>query len=278
MKNKIFPCLWFDGKAKESATFYCSVFENSSIQHDSSVVVIFELNGKKFMGLNGGPKFKMNPSVSFFVNCASPEETEAKWKLLSEDGAVLMPLDKYPWSEKYGWCQDKFGVNWQIMSGETIGDEKIVPALMFTQNNSGKAEEAINFYISVFKNSKIIDIQRYEKGEPDIAGYIKHGRFYLQDQLFVAMDSSKAPFPFNEAVSFVVYCENQEEIDYYWTNLISNGGQESMCGWLKDPYGVSWQIVPSIIDSLMNHPEKGERAMQELLKMKKIDLGKLLLV
>jgi predicted 3-demethylubiquinone-9 3-methyltransferase (glyoxalase superfamily) len=138
MKNEIFPCLWFDGQAKAAAEFYCSVFKNSKILSDSPMVVTFELNGKKFMGLNGGPHFK-----------------------------------------------------------------------------------------------------------------------------------------FNEAISFVVNCDSQDEIDYYWNKLASDGGEESMCGWLKDKFGVSWQIVPSNIGKLMSDPVKAERVGKILFTMKKLDMARL---
>ena len=137
MKNPIYPCLWFDGQAKAAAKFYCSVFENSKIIADTPMVVTFELNGKKFMGLNGGPMFK-----------------------------------------------------------------------------------------------------------------------------------------FNEAVSFVVDCETQEEIDYYW-NKLTEGGQESKCGWLKDKFGLSWQIVPAILGELMSDPEKAPGVIQAFMQMKKFDIEKL---
>ena len=277
MANSIYPCLWFDGNAKAAADFYSSVFEDANITVDTPLVVIFELHGKKFMSLNGGPKFKINYSVSFFVNCNSPEEVEEKWKLLTEGGSVMMPLNSYPWSPKYGWCQDKFGVNWQLMTGGTMGDEKIVPSLMFTNEHSGKTEEAINFYTTVFPNSSVKALNRYEEGEPDIKGYIKHGQFYLQNQLFTAMGSTGPhTASFNEAISFVVDCKDQQEIDYYWKQLTADGGQESMCGWLKDKYGLSWQIVPTIIGKLMSDPEKAPRVMQAVMQMKKLDIEKMI--
>jgi predicted 3-demethylubiquinone-9 3-methyltransferase (glyoxalase superfamily) len=135
MTNQIYPCLWFDGKAQEAAKFYCSVFKDSKITADNQMVVSFELNGKKFIGLNGGPHFK-----------------------------------------------------------------------------------------------------------------------------------------FNEAVSFVVDCETQEEIDYYWSKLIADGGVESQCGWLKDKFGVSWQIVPTILPKLLSDPDKAQRVMQAYMQMKKFDI------
>ncbi len=291
MSNKIYPCLWFDGKAKEAAGFWCSVFsegdsspDHSRITVDTPMVVNFELNGKKFMGLNGGPMFKINPSISFFVICSSAGETETKWKKLSDGGIVMMPLGSYPWSEKYGWCQDRFGVNWQLMmpapsqAGGKMEGDTIVPSLMFTMNNSGRANEAIDFYTSVFKNAKTEMIARYEKGEPDVEGYIKHARFSLEGKTFAIMDSSGPhPFTFSEGLSLVVDCKDQDEVDYYWNKLTADGGEESMCAWLKDKFGVSWQIVPAKLGELIGSPdrEKAGRAMQAMLKMKKIIIADL---
>ncbi len=139
MKNSIYPCLWFDGQAKAAADFYCSVFKDSKITSESTMVVTFELLGQKYMGLNGGPEFKAN-----------------------------------------------------------------------------------------------------------------------------------------EAVSFVIECKDQQEIDYYWDKLISGGGEESMCGWLKDRFGFSWQVIPSNISELMNDPGRGNRVVEELMKMRKIELDVLM--
>lgn len=274
MKNKLYPCLWFDGKAKEAATYYSSVFANSQIISENPLVVLFELDGIQFMGLNGGPQFKINPSISFFVFGDSAEDIDKKWKLLSDGGSVMMPLDKYPWNEKYGWCKDKFGVTWQLMMNAGA-QQKIVPSFMFTQQQSGKAEEAIKFYTSIFKNSEVQMISRYEKGEPDVEGYIKHARFNLNGQEFAAMDSSGPhAFTFNEGISIVVPCDNQEEIDYYW-NKLTEGGKESQCGWLKDKFGVSWQIVPVILGKLMSDPAKGKRVMDVMMKSVKFNIEEL---
>jgi predicted 3-demethylubiquinone-9 3-methyltransferase (glyoxalase superfamily) len=274
MKNQLYPCLWFDGKAKEAATYYSQVFENSKIISENHVVVMFELDGIQFMGLNGGPMFKINSSISFFVYGDSEEEIDKKWKHLSAGGNIMMPLDKYPWNDKYGWCQDKYGVNWQLMLHDTVG-QKIVPSFMFTKQESGKAEEAINFYTSLFKNSEVQMISRYGKGEGDVEGYIKHARFTLNGQVFTAMESSGPhAFTFNEGVSIVVPCDNQEEIDYYW-NKLTEGGKESQCGWLKDKFGVSWQIVPAMMGKFMGDPEKSKRVMEVIMKSIKLNIGEL---
>lgn len=115
MNNKLQPCLWFDGQAKNAATFYCSIFSNAKIVVDTPMVVKFEIAGKMIMGLNGGPMFRINPSISFFVTCTSTEEIEQTWEKLMDGGKAMMPLDKYPWSEKYGWLVDKFGMTWQLI-------------------------------------------------------------------------------------------------------------------------------------------------------------------
>jgi predicted 3-demethylubiquinone-9 3-methyltransferase (glyoxalase superfamily) len=274
-----YPCLWFDKNATEAAEFYCSIFPDSKIISENPSVTIWQLYGQKFMGLNGGPMFKPNPSVSFFITCDTNEEIDLFWQKLSEDGKVMMPLDNYPWSEYYGFLEDKFGVCWQLYKGKQNDlNQKIVPAFLFTDANFGKAHDAINFYTSVFKNSKTDGINYYTEMEmPDQKNIVKHGQFVIDGTVFMAMDGAGTHnFSFNEGISFVISCQTQEQIDYYWNTFTKDGGQESMCGWCKDKFGVSWQVVPSILGSLMNNPEKSEKVMEAFLKMKKLDIEVLL--
>jgi predicted 3-demethylubiquinone-9 3-methyltransferase (glyoxalase superfamily) len=193
MNNMIYPCLWFDGIAKEAAQFYCSVFDNSSITSENQIVIVFESNGQKFMFLNGGPEYKINPSVSFWVVCKTENEIDKTWKSLIDGGSALMPLDKYDWSEKYGWVQDRYGVSWQLSFGN-IADmaQKFTPFIMFTGKQSGRAEQAINFYKTVFEGSGIKGIMRYSKGENEVEGTVKHAEFSLGKHRFMAMDSSNS--------------------------------------------------------------------------------------
>jgi predicted 3-demethylubiquinone-9 3-methyltransferase (glyoxalase superfamily) len=273
MANTIYPCLWFNGNAKEAATFYCSVFNNTHITADTPMVVTFESAGQKFMCLNGGPQFTFNPSISFFVLLETEEELDKAWNKLSEEGSVLMPLGNYDWSRKYGWVQDRFGMNWQLSFGkmQDVG-QQFTPTLMFTGEQQGKAEMAVQFYTSIFDNSSVIGILKYGKDDEDVEGTVKHAQFTLDGTVFMAMDSSMShDFSFNEAISFVVNCNTQQEIDYYWSKL-SEGGSEEQCGWLKDQFGVSWQVVPAILGELMNTPGKSERVMQAFMKMKKFDI------
>lgn len=278
MNNNIHPCIWYDGNAKAAAEFYCTVFPGAKITVDSPMVVNFELYGQKFMGLNGGPMFKTNPSVSFLIICEEDNEIETLWKALSEDGMVMMPLDKYDWSERYGFVQDKFGLAWQIMKGKYSDvNQKITPTLLFVGNSFGKAEAAVKYYTEVVKPSSVDGILLYAENEGPAAGSVKHSQFILDGKVFMAMDGyGEHKFAFNEGISFVVECKDQEEIDYFWNTLTSDGGQESMCGWLKDKFGVSWQIIPKNIGTLMMDPVNGQKAMQALMQMKKIDIAKLI--
>jgi predicted 3-demethylubiquinone-9 3-methyltransferase (glyoxalase superfamily) len=276
MKKAIYPCLWFDGNAREAAEYYCSVFDNTVITSDNQMVVNIESSGQKFMFLNGGPEFHFNPSVSFFVVCNNEAEINKAWDTLIVGGSVMMPLDNYVWSKKYGWVQDRFGINWQLSFAEpAVVQQKFTPSIMFTGKQFGKAEEAVNFYTSVFEESSVMLISKYKKEDNDVEGTVNHAQFRLRSRVFMAMDSSNMHnFSFNEAISFVVECDTQKEIDFFW-NILTEGGEESQCGWLKDKYGVSWQIIPSVLNELMSDPIKSDRVVNAFLKMKKFDIEKL---
>ena len=206
-------------------------------------------------------------------------EHHAIWEQLSAGGNVLMPLGAYPFSERYGWVADRYGLSWQVMyAGNTDIQQTIMPALMFVGNVCGKTEEAINFYISVFSNSNISFLQRYGQGqEPDKAGTIQYAAFTLDGMEFGAMDSAHDHhFTFNEAISLLVPCQRQAEIDYYWEKL-SADPQAEQCGWLKDQFGLSWQVWPTVIGEMMQHGtrEQVDRLTQAFLPMKKFDLATL---
>ena len=282
--QKITPFLWFDTQAEEAVNLYASVFENSKIGKTvrvggSVLTANFTLDGQQFVALNGGPMFKINPSISFYTVFETVGELDNAWEKLVDGGQVLMPLQKYPWSEKYGWLQDRFGVNWQLTLGNIaeIG-QKFTPAMMFVGENLGKAEPAIGFYTSVFENSGVKFIARYGAGGMDAEGTVSHAQFWLEGQKFIAMDSAAMhKFQFNEAVSFVIHVETQAEIDYFWEKLTSDGGAESQCGWLKDKFGVSWQVVPPVLIQLLSDPDpaRSQRVMQAMMQMKKLDIATL---
>ncbi|MDV3710308.1 hypothetical protein CMU41_00535 [Elizabethkingia anophelis] len=278
MNNDIFPCLWCNGDAKELAEFYCQVF-GGKITVDTPVVINIELFGQKLMLLNAGPQFEKNPSISFLINCASEEDVQHYWDQLSEGGMVLMELDSYPWSKKYGWIKDKYGTTWQLYFGE-MQEQRLVPTFMFMHRNNGKAMEAMEFYTSTFPESKIEGVLKYKDGgengeDPE---NVQHAQFVINNYMLSCIDSSlDHKFDFNEGISLVIMTNDQKETDHLWNTLISGGGRESMCGWLKDQYGVSWQIVPKKLIELMNDtdPAKSQKVVQAMLKMQKIIIAHL---
>ena len=274
MLHSIGTCLWFDGKAKEAAHFYKEVFGEVVIVSENPMAVVYNIYGRRFMNLNGGPGYPINPSISFFISVDTEAEMDAMWEKLIVDGKVLMPLNKYPWSEKYGWCADRYGVNWQLMLGHK-SRSRIMPNLMFTGNQNGNAKQAIEYYSSLFTNSNTVQIDTYQKGEPDTEGNIKYAQFELDNLSFGAMDSS-APhqFSFNEGVSFIITVDTQEEIDNYWNYLVKEGAP-GRCGWLKDKFGVSWQIVPTILGKLMTNPVTAPKATYAFLQMSKFIIADL---
>ena len=230
MKNKIFPCLWFDGNGKEAADFYAEIF-GGTITSNNPIVINLELFGQKLMILNGGPQFEKNASISFLILCESEKEVEKYWKNLSEKGLVLMELGAYPWSKKYGWVRDQFGVTWQISLSEKQVDQKIIPNLMFIHENNGKAHKAMDFYTKIFPDSKLLNILKYNDGLGEKSGEnfenIQQAHFQIAQFSFFCMDNSyDHQFDFNEAISMVVMTENQEETDYLWNSLIAEGGKE----------------------------------------------------
>jgi predicted 3-demethylubiquinone-9 3-methyltransferase (glyoxalase superfamily) len=285
--EKITPHLWFDKEAKEAGALYAAVFPRSRVKSTivldntpsgSVDVVTVELAGQEFTLLSAGPLFKFTPAISFLVQCATKEEVDALWGKLSKGGTAMMELGSYPFSERYGWLQDRYGLSWQLMYSDLPMQQKITPTLMFTGAVAGKAEEAIGFWTSVFRDSGLDFVMRWEAGEgPDAAGTIKHAGFRLEGEEFAAMDSAHAHgFGFNEAISLMVHCATQQEIDYYWDKL-SAVPESEQCGWLKDRYGVSWQIVPTAMDAMMESGDQAKiaRVTEAFLKMKKFDIAKL---
>jgi predicted 3-demethylubiquinone-9 3-methyltransferase (glyoxalase superfamily) len=289
--------LWFDDQAEEAATFYTSIFPDSSIgditkygaagyethkRPEGSVMTVeFKLSNLPFLGLNGGPLFKFHPSISYFVVCETDEETDSLWQKLSAGGMVMMALDKYDWSEKYGFLADKYGLCWQISKGKLsdTNGQKLTPSLLFVGDQAGRAEEALNLYTSIFDNSTIRGILKNGPGEQNPEGAVKHAQFNLAGQEFMIMESfaDAHDFSFNEAISFTIPCQTQAEIDYYWNKLTENGGEESMCGWLKDRFGVSWQVEPVQLGQMLKSKDKEKvaRVTNAFLRMRKFDLKKL---
>lgn len=287
----IVPCAWLDGQAEPAAAFYVRTFPGSRVTatsrypersdnpggrpRGSVLTVELEIAGRRLTLLNGGPAFRPNPSVSFFAHVDSPAEADRLFGALADGGEALMPLDAYPWSERYGWVRDRFGLSWQVMAGRRpAGGAAVVPCLMFAGKQWRRAEEAMRAWAAVFPGGRLAEVARYAAGEgPE--GTVKHGRFLLAGQELVAMDAhGDHGFGFDEGLSLQVMCRDQAEVDRYWAAL-AEGGRHGPCGWLTDRFGLSWQIVPAGIGEWLGAPDAAarDRAFAAMMTMTKPDVA-----
>jgi predicted 3-demethylubiquinone-9 3-methyltransferase (glyoxalase superfamily) len=291
--HRIIPHLWYDTEAIEAAKFYASVFPDSSVDHVGLIrdtpsgdcdVVEFHLAGQPLMAISAGPLFRPTPAISFMVNYDPSRDDKARehmddaWARLADGGVVRMELGEYSFSKRYGWVEDRYGVNWQLILTDAASEPRpsLMPSLMYVGDNAGKAEGAIDFYTSLFPDARRGQTARYPAGmEPDKEGTVMFADFQLAGQWFAAMDSAHVhDFGFSEAVSLLVECTTQEDIDRLWQAL-SAVPEAEQCGWLKDRYGVSWQITPALLHKMMREgtPEQVDRVTQAFLPMKKLDLA-----
>ena len=282
----ITPHLWFDTEAADAARFYCETFPGSRVTSlvtlpetpsGETQAVAFELFGQPFMAISAGPMFQCNPSVSFAVACETPDEVDRYWERLSAGGEVLMELGSHPFSERYGWTTDRYGLSWQV-SLAPDGDvgQRVTPSLLFVGDVCGRAEEAIRTWTSVFPDSGVDMVAPYgPDAAPDTEGHVMYASFRLAGQQFSAMDSAlDHDFAFNEALSFLVGCEDQEELDRY-TDALSAVPEAEQCGWVKDRFGLSWQIAPVDLERMLaeGSPDQVARVTQAFLPMKRLDLA-----
>lgn len=307
MTQKIIPNLWFDSHAEEAARFYTSLFEHSSIDNivhygnagyemhgqpaGKVMTVDFSIAGYQLLALNGGPHFQFTPAISLFVTCTTKDEIDRLWEeLIRGGGSPLMEIGNYGFSERYGWIRDRFGLTWQLNYGwVSDAGQKIVPSFMFIGEQYGRGLEALHQWTGIFPDSSIDRvIERVDNEQPSgqpaatdshaAPNTFEHATFTLFGEKFMAIESREHNFQFNEAVSLAVMCENQQEIDHYW-NALSEGGDPAaqMCGWLKDRFGVSWQIVPTELIEMIriSDTERRDRITNAYMKMKKFDLEKL---
>ncbi len=297
--HRITPHLWFDQEAREAASLYTQLFSSSRLESVTRLrntpsgdcdLVHFTLADQPFMAISAGPMFRFNPAISFLVRCGSEAEVDGLWGQFAEGGKPHLPLGAYPFSPRYGWVADRFGLSWQVMLGGAGGGQKITPVLMFTGAAAGKAEEAIHFYASVFRDapppadatlggeeSHATVLARHgESQAPERPGSVQFAVLRLRGQEFAAMDSARDHgCTFNEAISFLIPCDTQVEIDYFWNRLAAdpNAGQ---CGWLKDRFGVSWQVAPAMMRKMLcGDAQAVERVTAAFLGMKKFDLAAL---
>lgn len=293
--QKIVPSLWFDHVAADAARFYAEAIPGTTVTDTQyypleglldfqqefagkELTVEFEVQGYRFVAINAGPEFRVNPSVSFMLNFDPSRDERARehldevWAALSDGGTELMPLGEYEFSPHYGWIQDRYGVSWQLILTDPAGEPRpfVIPNLLFGGSAQNRAGEAMEYYVSLFEGARAGNVWRYPDAVgPAPAGSIMFGELNLFGQWFALMDSAvEQDFTFNPGVSLMLQCEDQEELDRYWHEL-SAVPEAEQCGWLVDRLGLSWQVVPATMRELMQAPGSFEK----LLEMKKIEIS-----
>lgn len=295
--QRIIPNLWFDHNAAEAADFYLSVFEGARIldteyypteglpefqrSYAGQVLSIdFEIGGTRFVAINAGPEFPINPSISFMLNFdlatdpAAREHLDAVWARLAEGGTTLMPLQDYDFSPYYGWLQDRYKVSWQLILSDPGGDPRpfVLPSLLFSGPVQNRAAEALEFYREVFPDSQMGVLARYEaQVGPATPEAVMFSDLRILGEWVTLMDSgADQDFTFSPGVSLGVACADQAELDGYWARL-SAVPEAEQCGWCVDRFGVSWQVLPANMAELMEAPG----AYSKMLEMKKIEIAAL---
>jgi predicted 3-demethylubiquinone-9 3-methyltransferase (glyoxalase superfamily) len=282
----IIPHLWFDKEAVEAVNFYVSLFPNSRLLSSTVIpntpsgdaaILKFQLLGADFMAINAGPMFKINPSVSFYVYCETEQDLDRLYQAFMDGGEAMIGLGSYEWSQKYAWVKDRFGMTWQLDLAPAGSMAKIVPSVLFVNKNRERLKDAVNYYVSVFPNSKIRFEAPYDPSAGFHEGTLLFAQFELNGFVMNAMSSPlKHEYDFNEAMSFIIHCDTQHEIDWYWQKL-TDKGEEQPCGWVKDQFGLSWQVTPTVMKKMMQTKDKAqfERVLQAMFTMTKFDISKL---
>ena len=296
--QKITPNLWCNGNAEEMIEFYGQAFSEFEVlqteyypqtKEDGLEDFQLELAGKvltmqfrvhdlEFVAINAGPEFTPNPSISFFVNFDPASDEQARehldelWAKLVEGGTVLMELGEHPFSKHYGWVQDKFGVSWQLILTNPEGEPrpKIIPSLLFSGPAQNRAREAAEYYVQTFMDAKLGNLAPYGQTlGPVVPESLAFGELSIAGEWLTVIDSGvEQPFTFSEGISLSVACKDQAEIDTLWEAL-STVPEAEQCGWCKDQFGVSWQIVPENMSELMQKPE----AYKTMMQQKKIQIS-----
>lgn len=238
---KCVPHLWFNDNAVEAVAFYCSLFENSRLQRQYAIkdtpsgdcdLLAFELNGQAFSAISAGPYYQLNESVSIMVTCSSRAEVLRLYQAFMKKGDFLMPLQEYAFNPYYAWVRDTFGVTWQLLLDEN--QESFYQfdfCLLFASKNCGKASEALDFYVALFDTS-IESIALYQEGEAhDARAKVSYASLNLGSNRLVLMDHAYTGDKlFNEAFSFMILCDSQEEIDLYWQTYQQRQRQNNVAG------------------------------------------------
>lgn len=282
MTAPLIPAVWCDGTMAVQARAYAALFPGATIDgRDPAVWVpgglgaMLSLDGCPVQLIEGGPRYRPTPAVSLFVQRATEGEVRALWEGLADGGAVLMPLEAWPWARLYGWVQDRWGLSWQVNLGPLaeVG-QAVLPYLTFTGPAAGRARAALELYARAFPDLMVDALHDHDGSGPDPAGTVMHAQVRLRGGTMMLSDSAHPhAWGFTPGTSLSVLCPDQAEVDRLWALLLADGGTPSRCGWLTDPFGLSWQIVPQVLHDIMNQgtPDQKARAVAAFLPMVKLD-------
>lgn len=281
MTRPIIPAFWCNGTMAEQARAYAALFPGATIDGQEPAAwapdapgATLALDGCPVQLIDGGPMYAPTPAISLFVQRADEAGVRALWDALAEGGAVLIPLEAWPWARLYGWVQDRWGVSWQVNLGPVaeVG-QAVLPYLTFVGAAAGKVRAALDLYARAFPDLTVDGIHDHDGSGPDPAGTVMHAQVRLRGGTMMLSDSAHAhAWGFTPGTSLSVLCADQAQVDRLW-DLFLDGGQPSRCGWLTDAFGLSWQIVPQVLHDIMTTGTRDQkaRAVAAFLPMDRLD-------
>ncbi|MFH0372950.1 MULTISPECIES: VOC family protein [unclassified Streptococcus] len=281
----IIPHLWYDTEAKEAVAFYVDLFGGkldwtytiTDTPSGDSDLIQFQLGDMTLAAISAGPYFKLNESMSLMVNVASKDEVTRLYQALSEGGRVLMPLGEYPFSPYYVWLEDRFGLSWQLSYAPDLDNSyQFDICLLFSQDQVGLAQPMLDYYKDKLPQASVGQLSYYGEGEAAVeAAKLNYAELLVAGQKMIVMDHGYGgEASFNEAFSLMVYVDSQDELNFYY-DLLSAVPEAEMCGWVKDQFGISWQIVPRILMEAYDtaSPEQIKAVNAAVMTMKRLDIG-----
>lgn len=281
----IIPHLWYDTEAKEAVAFYVDLFGGkldwtytiTDTPSGDSDLIQFQLGDMTLAAISAGPYFKLNESMSLMVNVANRDEVTRLYQALSEGGRILMPLAEYSFSPYYVWLEDRFGLSWQLSYAPDLDKPyQFDICLLFSQEQVGLAQPMLDYYKDKLPQASVGQLSYYGEGEATVeAAKLNYAELLVAGQKMIVMDHGYGgEASFNEAFSLMVYVDSQDELDFYY-DLLSAVPEAEMCGWVKDQFGISWQIVPRILMEAYDtaSPEKVKAVNAAVMTMKRLDFA-----
>ncbi|WP_105122261.1 VOC family protein [Streptococcus suis] len=281
----IIPHLWYDTEAKEAVAFYVDLFGGkldwtytiTDTPSGDSDLIQFQLGDMTLAAISAGPYFKLNESMSLMVNVASKDEVTRLYQALSEGGRILMPLGEYPFSPYYVWLEDRFGLSWQLSyAPDLVKSYQFDICLLFSQEQVGLAQPMLDYYKDKLPQASVGQLSYYGEGEAAVeAAKLNYAELLIAGQKMIVMDHGYGgEASFNEAFSLMVYVDSQDELNFYY-DLLSAVPEAEMCGWVKDQFGISWQIVPRMLmEAYDTASQETVKAVNDaVLTMKRLDFA-----